>query len=145
MTFPTLDQVAVDPAALQDVPREILAVLAERAALAHHRVMWAMYTGVMGGTQNDDLLDVHEAAPLIGIAPLTLSHHARRKYAHLRVETGARTLRFSRRAIEQWRASQAGSPAAAPVAPSRERKPIPVGPGSHTPGWLTKGNRGRRT
>jgi hypothetical protein len=145
MTVPTLDAIAADVDALRDVPREVLGVLLERAAIVQARLQWAVYTAAMRGpVAEDDLLDVVAAARVLGLSPLTLSHkHKHPPYAAFVVPTGSRVLRFSRRAIEEWRASQAGSLAASPVAPPSERKPMPLGPGSPT--WLRKGDRGRRS
>lgn len=133
----SLDQVAADADALRELPREALGELLERAAIVTARLQFAASAPAADGG-GDDALDVNAAAALIGISPLTLSHHSRTRYANLRINTGTRNLRFSRRAIEAW--ILAGSPTA--LAPSKERKPEAPGPGF--PSWLAKGKRGRR-
>jgi predicted DNA-binding transcriptional regulator AlpA len=90
----------------------------------------------------DELLDVRQAARLIGISPLTLSH--KRKvppYAALVVPTGSRVVRYSRARIEAWKASSAGSPDASPAGSPRERKRASL-PARSQPDWLASG-RGR--
>jgi len=116
----------------------------ECAAMLAAIAVRLMALGAQGPASSaaDDLLDVHGAARLIGISPLTLAHKRKLPpYAEFVVPTGSRVVRFSRARIEAWKASSAGSPDAPPAGAPRERKRSSL-PARSAPDWLTS-RRGR--
>lgn len=72
--------------------------------------------------QEDTALNVEQAARLLGIAPKTLANGARSTYAALRLNTGARALRFSRARVLSFREADETRPALVAIASRTSRR-----------------------
>lgn len=104
---PTLEDLADRPELARTLPRAVLMDLsfrALRAQAAAHIALAALppESPAAALTQEDEPLDVTEAARRLGISVRTLYRGAHTTYATLCVPTGTRNLRFSSRAIAAY-------------------------------------------
>jgi hypothetical protein len=137
---PTLDAVATEPDLAREVSRDTLIRVMMACALA---LMGEPHPAAAMDRAISDTLSSEEAARLIGIAPRTLARGARGTYHALLLPTGTRRLAFSRRAIEAWQQSRAGSPGAELSDQPQERK-RGMSPAARSPyPWLDSRRGGR--
>lgn len=103
--MPDLDQLLHDPKQCASVsPEEALALLLELSPVVEALRCRAAGAGSSGPAQSDDLLTIAQAAPLLGLSVAAL--YKRRnapRFRKMLVDMGTRTLRFSRRRIEEFK------------------------------------------
>ena len=117
-SVPTLEQIIADKRALDGLPPRLLRLLRARAMVVANECevayLLAEARGETDQDADDKLLSAEEAAPMLGLTPVTLLRRRTRQPFHgFLVPTLGRP-RFSRRAIQDYLARTAGSTVQAP-------------------------------